>query len=189
MKVPHNWLNNKLFVPIFVIILSFVSFAHASVARVERPLNMLIKLVGTGEAREPDPSIGESGSWCFDVHIVDLKSGLPLGTGADCLEVEPAGDGLKVIGITLFHFWWGDTLVSKGLTSVQPTTHGSEGFTHITGAISQMNDQNVLTQYSTGLFEGAEGAVRLSGAVDMSQFDGKLGSPITFNCIFEINLR
>lgn len=70
---------------------------------------------------------------------------------------------------TTFFFFPGGTLISQGLTTVQPVLHGSSSFTHITGAIPSAGDNGVI--WGDGKFKNAAGPVRLSGAVDLSQLD------------------
>lgn len=122
---------------------------------------------------------------CFDVDLLHLPSKVVIGKATDCLsniEVDAEG-GIRLVGTTFFRLRHG-TLVSRGLTSVQATTHGSHGFTHITGAVPGQGDNSVLR--GTGSFKNASGTVRLSGAVAMTP-DGPNG-PITFDCIFVIDL-
>ncbi len=57
--------------------------------------------------------------------------------------------------------------------------------THITGASSKKN--SVLR--GTGRFKNSKGTVRLSGMVNMTDFTGDEGSPITFDCLFVIDLK
>ena len=143
----------------------------------------------TGELR-PSPVPGEDKELlCFDVDLIDLKTGDVIGTAADCLEVLGMDEcgGIQVVGTTVFNFPQG-TLISRGNTSVQPKTHGSAGITHITGSIPQAGDNDVL--YGTKRFKGATGPVRLSGAVNMQPDVPATGDlTITFDCIFVIELE
>lgn len=151
--------------------------------------NLTVAVRGTGMG-VPDlvPDIDGDGqddpAMCFEVDLVDVKSGRTIGTAVDCLSnITPVGDGMALVGTTYFHFPEG-VLVTRGLTSVQPTTIGSVDFTHITGAVPSPDDNSVLN--GTGRFHKASGAARLSGAVNLSA----LGSDglITFDCIFVIDL-
>ena len=153
--------------------------------------NISVRLVGSaiaydgaelfdafGLTQPPEPAV------CFDVDLVDVKTGLVIGSASDCLsEINSIGDGLALTGTTFF-FFPGGTLISQGLTTVQPVLHGSADFTHITGGIPQAGDNSVI--YGDGKFRNAAAPVRLSGAVNLS----KLGSDgeITFDCMFAINL-
>lgn len=126
---------------------------------------------------------------CFDVDLIDVKTGNVIGTASDCLEVLGMDEcgGIKVIGTTVFNFPQG-TLISRGLTSVQPTTHGSTGRTHITGSIPEPGDNNIL--HGTKRFKKASGPVRLSGAVTMQPDVPSLGDlTISFDCLFVIELE
>ncbi len=154
---------------------------------------MVLRLVGTGHAREPEPAKGEQGMWCFDVDLENAATGEIVGYATDCLEVvgviennpdDPMDDGLQVIGTTIFYYMFKGIMISQGLASVQPTTHGSPNSTHITGSIPTSGENNILS--ATRGFRGLEASVRLSGAVNMSGFGGEMGDPITFDCLFVI---
>ena len=83
---------------------------------------------------------------------------------------------------TTFFFFPGGTVVTQGRTTVQPTTHGSADFTHITGAIPQPGDNNVV--YGDGKFKNASGPVRLSGAVNLVNFPAQAA----FDCVFILDV-
>jgi hypothetical protein len=148
---------------------------------------VVLRLLGTGQAYEgtvPDlDGDGEDDSaTCFDVGLYSA-SGKMIGTATDCLsEITPAGDGLALIGTTIFRLPNG-TFVSRGYTTVQPVTTGvPTPATHITGAVPVDGSNGVL--YGTGAFTGFAAQVRLSGAVNMSQLDSD--GLITFDCLFAI---
>jgi len=93
------------------------------------------------------------------------------------------------VGTTYFNFPQGE-LVVRGKTTVQPALHptvsaSGQAMTHITGAASP--DNAVIS--GTRRFAGAEGTVRLSGMVDMTHFAGDVGDPISFDCLFFVDLR
>ena len=170
----------------FALLISHTQAAHAQ--------SMVVRMHGTGEARLADPSMGEpAGSFCFDVLLENVRTGenIEMG-GTDCLVILPSeeGDGpgsVRVLGTTLLHFENG-TLVAGGATTVQPVLHGSPGYTHITGAVPGADEMNVMSESGTGAYVGVTGRVRLAGAVDMSGFSPMLGAPITFDCLFVIDL-
>ena len=117
---------------------------------------------------------------CFDVGLVDAKTGRLIGTAADCLsDVTPDGDGLYLTGSTFFHFP-GGVVASQGITTVHPISEGSPNFTHITGAIPDPMDDSVI--YGDRKFRKASGPVRLSGAVNLSLLASE--GRITFDCVF-----
>jgi len=123
--------------------------------------------------------------FCFDMDLVDAKTGRVIGSGSDCLsEVEFVGTGVTLTATSFFHFP-GGTLVSQGLVTVQPKLHGLEGYTHVTGAAPSEN--NVI--YGDRKFRNAVGSVRLSGLVDMSNFAFGEGDPIVFDCVFIIDIE
>jgi hypothetical protein len=126
--------------------------------------------------------LAAAGAMCYDLDLVDVKSGDVIGSAADCLtDINEVGDGVALTGTTFF-FFPGGTVVTRGLTTVQPKTHGSADFTHITGAIPQATDDNVI--YGDGKFKNASGPVRLSGAVNLSNFPEQA----TFDCIFVLDI-
>lgn len=137
----------------------------------------------------PDPSSDEQVP-CFDITITDLAKGEVVGTGTDCLSIVPVDPeecgGLQVTATTVFDFLTsGDRLAAKGLTSVRPTTFGSPGKTHITGAVPAEGEESIL--FGEGKYEGATGTVRLSGAVDMSKMDSD--KEAAFDCIFIVDVK
>lgn len=166
-------------------------------------LSLVVQLGGTavGETRQIDtdgdgaPDLEAN---CFDVDLVDPNSGLKLGIGSDCLsgvEVlnpgEPgcedptqsiAGCNVRLIDTTIFQFNDG-TLVSQGPVSIPAVLdEGSlnAGITHVTGSFPTEN--NIL--YGTGRFENAQGRVRVSGGVNMS--NTVAANEITFDCFFYV---
>ena len=126
---------------------------------------------------------------CFDMHMITIATGQVIGTAEDCLAevADSTNGGLLLTGTTFFNFPEGQ-LVSRGRTPVHPLNERTPGavFTHITGAIPSPGSNQVLR--GTGRFDGATGTVRLYGAADLSGFSGE-GTPITFDCLFEIILR
>ncbi|WP_299178794.1 hypothetical protein [uncultured Neptuniibacter sp.] len=132
----------------------------------------------------------EDEAFCFDVDLVNGKNRQVIGSATDCLSnVEGGGQGgLMLVGTTFFNLPQG-TLVTRGLTSVQPVnqvtvTPDGHPITHITGA--SVDGNAVLS--GTGVFAGQEGTVRLSGMVDLSAFTGE-GTPIFFDCLFIVDLE
>ncbi|MDH5445157.1 MAG: hypothetical protein OEY52_06330 [Gammaproteobacteria bacterium] len=151
-------------------------------------LNMAMQLRGTATGYDGTvPDIDGDGiddpATCFDVEVFNVATGLKMGDGTDCLSnITPVGGGLRIVGTTYFKLPSG-TLVTRGITSVQPKTGGSESITHITGAIPGSGDNSVIA--GDGAFKGVSGPVRLSGAVDMSQVDSGI---ISFDCLFIASL-
>jgi len=125
---------------------------------------------------EDDPAL------CFDVGLYN-SAGMQIGTATDCLSnITGVGDGLALVGTTIFNLPNG-TFVTRGNTTVQPlTTGGTSPATHITGALSEDGTNGVL--YGTGAYEGFEAQVRLSGAVNMSEVDSGI---IVFDCLFMVS--
>jgi hypothetical protein len=134
----------------------------------------------------PPVADGEGDPLCFDLDLIDAKTGNVIGTASDCLSAIKSSvtdNGIMLTGTTFF-FFPGGTLVSQGKTTVQPVLHGTPDFTHITGAVPSPDADSVI--YGDGKFKNASGPVRLSGAVNLSKLDpdGK----ITFDCVFIINI-
>ncbi len=153
--------------------------------------NIVVRLVGTGAAYDGDAlfeefSLDPLGANCFDLDLVDAKTGNAIGSAIDCLSgitSSSTDNGLMLTGTTFF-FFPGGTLISQGLTTVQPVLHGSTDFTHITGAVPSAEDNGVI--YGDGKFRNAFGPVRLSGAVNLSKLDSD--GLITFDCVFIIDI-
>lgn len=159
--------------------------------------HLVYNLIGTGNMFIRNvPDIDGDGykdeAFCFKVKLVNLKNKKEIGTAVDCLsqiDGDNPGGGIKLVGTTYFKTPHGK-LVTRGETTVQPvlqetvTPSGVE-MTHITGASSK--DNSVL--YSTGRFKNSKGTVRLSGMVNLTDFTGDEGSPMTFDCLFVIDLK
>ncbi len=156
---------------------------------------MILNLVGTGKMYESTvPDIDGDGvddrAMCFDVNVFNVTNNKMIGRGTDCLAmVTPTDAGVALVGTTYFYLP-GGKLVTRGKTSVQPvfhptTTPRGQSITHITGASS---DGNSVVD-GTGRFANANGTVRLSGMVNMEKFLGNVGDPITFDCLFVIDLN
>jgi len=176
----------------FMILVTLLSASGASAAGIGK--NIVVILEGTGT---PDTS-GEhfnqlgledelaelGGATCFDIDLIDAKTGNVIGSGADCLSrITPSSDdnGMLLTATTFFYFP-GGTLVSQGLVTVQPKIDGLEGFTHVTGAAPSPSKNNVI--YGDRKFKDAAGSVRLSGLVNLGNFP----SSIIFDCVFVIDI-
>jgi hypothetical protein len=135
---------------------------------------------------------------CFDGLIFDAASGREIGTATDCLKpisldnggtaFDSSDDSLEIIGTTIFELPAG-TIYSQGRTSVRPVTWATQNQpnTHITGAIPYDDDNSIIA--STGKYKNSTGIVRLSGAVDMTDFVTETGlGQLDFTCLFIITL-
>lgn len=179
--------NTKL---VSVVILTMAFLISISAQGAGLGTNIAVRLVGTGTAYDGDTlfaafGLTPVGAACFDVDLVDIKTGLVIGSASDCLS-DISGNpvnGLALTGTTFFYFP-GGTLVTSGLTTVQPILHGSPDFTHITGAIPQDGDDNVV--YGDGKFKRVSGPARLSGTVNLSNLDA--AGEIAFDCVFVIDV-
>lgn len=179
-------------ISIFILIVaSLMTMSWANAAGIGN--NIVVRLAGTGDAYAADEialfeefGLTPVGATCFDVDLVDAKTGNVIGSATDCLSSitsSATDNGLMLTGTTFFYFP-GGTLISQGLTTVQPVLHGSADFTHTTGAVPSPGSNSVV--YGDGKFKNAAGPVRLSGAVNL----GKLNSDglITFDCVFIIDI-
>jgi hypothetical protein len=106
--------------------------------------NIAVRLVGTselfiGDELFEDFGLEPKGALCYDVDLVNVRNGKIIGSATDCLtdiDAESGAPGVALTGTTFF-FFRGGTVVTRGLTTVQPVLHGSPDFTHITGARRQ----------------------------------------------------
>ena len=154
----------------------------------------VLNLIGTGlmypgVVADIDGDGIDDPAMCFDVDLINAKNQRLIGTATDCLsKMSPAGLGLVLVGTTFFHLPEGD-LVVRGNTSVQqahPDTETPAGqkMTHVTGAAGPGN----AVIDGTGRFAGAAGTARLSGMVNLATFNAAEGDPISFDCLFVIDL-
>ena len=169
-----------------VILVTLLSASGANAAGIGN--NIVVLLAGLGAGYDGNEQFEQFGldpldATCFEMDLVDAKTGNVIGRGSDCLSgMAPSGDGLMLTATTFFYFP-GGTLVSRGLVTVQPVLTGSTEFTHITGAVPSPYVNNVI--YGDGKFENAVGSVRLSGAVNLGAFADGL---IFFDCVFVIDI-
>lgn len=161
--------------------------------------NIAVRLAGTATAYSSDDlfdafGVGGPASYCWDFVLEDIKTGDVIGEVTDCAAIvgvvggtfpgDPVADlGFQIVGTTFFYLP-GGTVGTRVLTTVQPVTHGSPDYTHITGAIPQAGEDNVI--YSDGRFASAEGPARLSGTIDLSAFLAT--GAISIDCIFVLDL-
>ena len=175
---------------IAIILLLFVCVSHSTSAFANgngAGKILVLNLVGTANMVLRDiPDFDDA--WCFDVDLMNAKTGKKIGMARDCLSDAGAGDngGVALVGTTYFYLPEG-MLVTRGMTTVQPVnqitfTPSGQEITHITGA-SGVGDA-VLE--GTGRFARSSATVRLSGMVDMTNFTFSEGTPITFDCLFVI---
>jgi hypothetical protein len=161
-----------------------------------------VKFFGTAQA-VAESGVDVTGFACFQAPLLDLATGRVVGTGVDCLNPfdtagDAAGEGLQIEAKTFFFFKKG-LVVNHGCTSVRPVFAGvgDAGVTHITGSIPAEEfgadaapipacDEAGGVILTTGGFRGASGAVRLSGAVNLSNAGA---GEITFSCIFVLDLE
>ena len=182
-------LQNRILVLLALFALCIPLLANAGGGK-----HLVLNLVGTGFMYEDTvPDIDGDGNddpaICFDVALIDQKNNRVVGAATDCLsDLTPTDTGVALVGTSYFHLPQG-TLITRGSTSVQPvlqptvTTWG-HNITHITGASGTGN----AIIGGTKRFAGATGTARLSGMVDLSGFSQVVGDPMTFDCLFVIDL-
>lgn len=152
--------------------------------------HLMLKLAGTGSMYKRAVPGYEEEAMCFDVDLVDMKSGETIGTATDCLsDVQPKGDGMSIVGTTLLNMPEG-SFVIRGKISAQPVLEetvleSGQVITHITGASSTEN--SIIG--GTGIYEYSTANVRLSGLVDMANFDANEGDLVVFDCLLYIHLN
>jgi hypothetical protein len=172
---------------------------------------LAVKFFGTAQAGDLSPHIAQAiersgvdveGFDCFQLPLFDLASGRPLGIGVDCLNPfdtlgDDAGDGVQIEAKTFFFLRKG-TIVNHGCTSVRPffAGVGDAGATHMSGSIPgsefgvepspipACEDVGGVILATRG-FRHSSGEVRLSGAVNLSNFGA---GEITFSCMFVLDL-
>lgn len=173
-----------------VILVTLLSVSGANAAGVGK--NIVVLLSGTGNADSSGNQFTQFGLdvppeffACFDMDLVDAKTGNVIGSGSDCLSgVNFTETGGAMMTATSFFHFPGGTLVSQGLVTVQPRLHGLEDYTHVTGAAPSPNENNVI--YGDRKFRNAAGSVRLSGLVNMENVGSGI---IVFDCVFIIDIE
>ena len=160
--------------------------------------HLVLNLVGTGAMyKDYVADINGDGTAdeaiCFDVDVFNANNQQLIGSATDCLSnIMPAGNGVELVGTTTFNLPSG-SLTVRGNTSVLPVTQptvtpngtpNGQNITHITGA-SGMGDAVISGSMK---FANATGTARLSGMVDLTGFFGVVGDPISFDCLFVIDL-
>lgn len=172
-----------------VILVTLLSASGANGAGVGNKI--VVVLAGTGTAYNGDEQferfgLDPLGALCFEMDLIDAKTGNVIGNGSDCLSgITPSDsdNGMSLTATTFFHFP-GGTLISRGQVTVQPVLDGSEGYTHVTGAVPPPTANNVI--YGDRKFKKAAGSVRLSGLVNLAALASE--GMITFDCVFIIDI-
>lgn len=150
-----------------------------------RDKNLVVGMKGesTGFLRTLNTDQGPVDAMCFEVDLIDVASGRVIGRGFDCLyNIQQDGSGLTVTDIAIFEFE-GGKIISRGHVGVQPTSLPFPGVSHLTGSLPAPGSNSIL--HASGVYAGATGRVRLSGAVDMSRLSEGV---MQFDCLFVIEL-
>jgi hypothetical protein len=139
---------------------------------------------------EPNQTVFGILSDCYNISLMDLCTGESIGFAYDCLanavDAPDCAGGFNLTATTVFTID-SSTLAVRAFPSVVPisATAVPSEYTHITGAFpptSPVEGLGILE--ATGVFEGAAGTVRLSGAVNLD-----VPGQITFSCIFIIDVE
>jgi hypothetical protein len=180
-----------------LIMFTLVLFALATSPLMAHGKTIVVQLLGKADGflrpvPAPDGGQRPDDAICFQVPMFDVPTGLQLGTALDCLSdiVDDEDGGVTLTDTTIFRFPRNGRLVSYGRVSIRELrdTESAPASTHITGSVPLPGTKNIITRRGTQRFEGATGSVRLSGAVNMSEFFGNPNEPIAFNCLFVIEL-
>lgn len=190
-------MRKLLYTTVYAMVLVLTGMGTAFAAGLGQ--NIAVRLVGNATAYPGDDLFDAFGveappSFCWDFALEDINTGNVIGSVTDCgaivgvvggtLGVDNIEDlGFQVIGTTFFYLS-GGTVGTQVLTTVQPVTHGSPDHTHITGAVPQSDENNVI--YGDGRFANAEGTARLSGTGNFSEFLAT--GEVYFDCIFVLDL-
>ena len=184
-----------------ILMCAFVLCGSLPVSAADHAINvtagkiLTLNLKGRGEMYigtipDADGDGRDDQAMCFDVDLFDVATSKRIGTGTDCLfQPQEMGDGIELTGTAFFDLGGNNTLVTRGVTTVHPGSVDSlSDFTHITGAAPSPWGNDILS--GTGRFAMASGSVRLSGMVDMREFDPQIeGTAITFDCLFIVTLN
>jgi hypothetical protein len=185
-------------------------FLSLSLASMSAHADMALKFFGTAQGgdlsdlaialmEETDVTVGDEFA-CFELPILDLASGNPVGIGVDCLNIFDGDDSGAKIEAKTFFFLPRGTLVNHGCTSVRPFWEGvgDSGVTHMTGSIgpSELGGDNPplagtpcenaggVVYATKGMKKFLDGAARLSGAVNLSNAGS---GEISFSCLFVLS--
>lgn len=197
-----NRINMLIFLFTSIVIFLGVSVAEANEDHhdhTEHTEHLVLKLHGTGfmysmEVPGMEEGDGPMDAMCFELDVVDLKSNEIIGSGTDCMSnVEMKEDGnVALVGTTFFYLPEGK-LITRGDITVQPVPEdfslvSADGhpYSHITGSANTSDHNSIIG--GSGKFENSSGRVRLSGMVDMTQFTMTEDDPITFSCLFVVDL-
>jgi hypothetical protein len=123
---------------------------------------------------------------CFEIPLVNPKSGSSLGTGVECIRFEdgttpsPTASS-RVTAVTFFVFRTG-TLVNATKTTIEPFADGfgnggNPPRTHLVGSIPDPDAETIIA--GTGRFRRSTGRARVSGAVQIAE-------SVFFDCLWKI---
>ncbi|MFQ3244874.1 MAG: hypothetical protein ACI9WC_002494 [Arenicella sp.] len=153
-----------------------------------------VKLIGTGHMyTNIVPDIDGDGmddmAECYDLDLINLKTGKTFGTGTDCISnIRNVGGSVAADATFTVNMPKGSMVVRTKSTAAPLTNEATRAdgglYTHVAGASSHEN--RVLS--GTGKYRSRSGTVRLNGLMDWSKYTGQPGDPLYIDCILEINL-
>ena len=130
---------------------------------------------------------------CFEIELRNPAGGYRIGTGVDCLRIDNIADDADFIELSAHSFFLmpgKNAFIASGFTTVRAfrdgVGNGDRGdgagpISHMTGSLP--DGYNITG--GSGDFSDATGSVRLSGAVDLSDFGN---GNIFFNCLWVVEL-
>lgn len=159
-------------------------------------LNMRLFLSGTKVLYECEIPPTDQGTTivtqCHDHDVIDLRTNQIIGTATDALaDVTMNGGSFSGTNTVIFRLKQG-TFVVRGKGGGQPVVTGNPSWTgqtpitHMAAFFPEQGQDNILTEYGTGMFKNATGKWNLLGAIDMSRVQENLA---TFYCLFEIDME
>lgn len=132
----------------------------------------------------PPTAKGTTMATCFDVDLVNLKTGKIVGTGTDAIaDVEPVGDAMTLTNTTFFRLS-GGTIVSRTLVNILPLLVQTDpSVTVSTLGFPVPGEKNIIA--TTGKYKNLTGTSTLTGAANNQLPNGQLG----FSCNFVLKLE
>jgi hypothetical protein len=157
--------------------------------------HIAVKLIGTGHLYNTYvPDIDGDGiddiAECYDLDLINLKTGRSFGTGTDCISNIRNVGGAAAADATFTVNMPKGSIVIRTKSTAAPLTYEAtrqqDGgiFTHVAGGSS--HEQRILS--GTGKYRGRTGTARLNGLMDWSKYTGTLGDPLYIDCVIEIQL-
>ena len=147
---------------------------------------ILVKLNGTAPGYLRSVPGFDEEALCFDIDLLDLKSGEIIGGATDCISDEQMNaDGVEFVGTTYLYLPGGNVSV-RSVADENIMLRTGQKITNITGSATTGN--TFIEGESTGIYENSTGNTRISGMINTENFAFNVGDEQFFDCIFEIQL-